>query len=318
VISFSGRKRSGSCLVAGRLRSPPGRRKLASASGWSRPGFLTGTGGRGSWTPITSGRAAACRGWREVCGRRVIRCGPAGAGTLVRPRPAALATAPGIVTGSWAGFVAVGLALALAVLVILLHRAGASGALALTASLVGAAGGRGWYVLLQRGQVSGLPTQGLCIQGFIVGGSAAGIPGLLIAGIPAGTFFGAAAPAMFFAMALGRQGCFFTGCCAGRPTGSRWGMWSSDGRIGARRIPAQQLECLACLLIGAGALAAFLRLGSSAGGAVFIAAEADYILACQGLLVLRAEPRRWHPAEPVTVAASATALLADVLIAALR
>src|SRR6266568_2746165 len=151
----------------------------------------------------------------------------------------------GGVTGSWAGMVAAGLAVALPVLVTLLARVGVGGSVlvvALAASLAGAAGARGWYVMLQRGKVSGLPTRGLCIQGFIAGAVVAGIPGLLLAGIPAGTFFDAAAPGVFFAMAIGRQGCFLTGCCAGRPTASRWGIWSSDGRIGARRIPAQQLE----------------------------------------------------------------------------
>lgn len=247
---------------------------------------------------------------------------PAGPGTPVRTRVAALATAPGIITGAWAAFAATGLAVALAVLVVLLARAGvgAGGALAvaLAASLAGAAGARGWYVMLQRGKISGLPTRGLCIQGFIAGAVVAAIPGLLLAGIPVGTFFGAAAPGVFFAMAIGRQGCFLTGCCAGRPTGSRWGIWSSDGRIGARRIPAQQLESLACLLIGTASLAAFLRFGSSAGGTVFIGAMAAYTLARQGLLALRAEPRRWALARPVTLAVATAALFADLLIATLR
>lgn len=247
---------------------------------------------------------------------------PTGPGTPVRTRVAALASPPGIITGAWTGFVVAGLAAALAMLVVLLARvqAGAGGALAvaLAASLAGAAGARGWYVMLQRGKVSGLPTRGLCIQGFIAGAVVAGIPGLLLAGIPVGTFFDAAAPGVFFAMAIGRQGCFFTGCCAGRPTGSRWGIWSSDGRIGARRIPAQQLESLVCLLIGTASLAAFLRFGTSAGGAIFVGAMAAYTLARQGLLALRAEPRRWALARPVTLAAATAALFADLLIATLR
>ena len=245
-----------------------------------------------------------------------------GAGTRVRTRPSALATAPGIITGSWAALVAAGLAAALVLLTALLARVGvrAEGALvvALVASVAGAAGARGWYVMLQRGKVSGLPTRGLCIQGFIAGAVAAAIPGLLLAGIPAGTFFDAAAPGVFLAMAIGRQGCFFTGCCAGRLTASRWGVWSSDGLIGARRLPAQQLESLVCLVIGAAALAAFLRFGASAGGAVFIGAVAVYTLARQGLLTLRAEARRWALAAPVTHAAAAAVLFADVVIAALR
>jgi phosphatidylglycerol:prolipoprotein diacylglycerol transferase len=247
---------------------------------------------------------------------------PVGPGTHVRTRVAALASAPGTITAAWAAFVVIGLTAALAVLVILLARAGvgAGGALAVAAaaSLAGAVGARGWYVMLQRGKVPGPPTRGLCIQGFIAGAVAAGVPGLLLAGIPVGTFFDAAAPGMFLAIAVGRQGCFFTGCCTGRLTSSRWGIWSSDGRIGARRVPAQQLEALACLLIGAAALAAFLRFGASAAGTVFIGTVAAYTLARQGLLALRDQPRRWSLALPVTITGAVAALIADILIAAAR
>jgi hypothetical protein len=44
---------------------------------------------------------------------------------------------------------------------------------------------------------------------------------------------------------------------------------------------------------------------------------AAYVAARQGLLLLRAEPRRWRLAGPVTLAA-ATALVADPARAALR
>ena len=42
------------------------------------------------------------------------------------------------------------------------------------------------------------------------------------------------------------------------------------------------------------------------------------ILAQQGLLATRAERRRWPLGAPVTLAAAAAALLADVAVAALR
>jgi phosphatidylglycerol:prolipoprotein diacylglycerol transferase len=243
-------------------------------------------------------------------------------GSPASTRMAAFATAPGIIPMSWAGFVAVGLMAALAVLAVLLARVhvavGAALAVAAVASLAGAAGARGWYVMLQRGKVEGIVTRGLCIQGFVAGAVLVGMPGLLLAGIPVGTFFDAAAPGLFFAMAIGRQGCFFTGCCVGRPTASRWGIWSSDGRIGARRVPVQHLESLVCLLISGATLFAFLRFGRSAGGAVFIGAMAVYILARQGLLAFRAEPRRWSLAGPVTLAAAAAALLADIVVSVVK
>jgi hypothetical protein len=42
------------------------------------------------------------------------------------------------------------------------------------------------------------------------------------------------------------------------------------------------------------------------------------VLVRQGLLALRAEPRRWSLAGPVTQAAAAAALLADIAVAAVR
>lgn len=65
------------------------------------------------------------------------------------------------------------------------------------------AGARGWYVMLQRGKVRVLPVRGLCIQGFMAGA--------VLAGIPVGAFFDVAAPGLFVAVAIGRQGCFLTG-----------------------------------------------------------------------------------------------------------
>ncbi len=63
-----------------------------------------------------------------------------------------------------------------------------------------------------------------------------------------------------------RLGCFFTGCCAGRPTLSRFGIRSSDRRVVARRIPTRR-RC--------GVLAALVV----------------YVIVRQGLLRLRQETR---------------------------
>ncbi len=103
----------------------------------------------------------------------------------------------------------------------------------------------------------------------------------------------ATAPGLFFAVAIGRVGCFLTGCCAGRCTSSRWGVWSSDRRIGARRIPAQLLESAAGLLIGL--VAAWLVIGSVpvVEGLNFVAAFGVYLVVRQLLLRLRAERREY-------------------------
>jgi hypothetical protein len=76
-------------------------------------------------------------------------------------------------------------------------------------------------------------------------------------------------PGLFHAVAVGKQGCFLAGCCTGCPDRVRFGIWSSDGRVGVRRIPAQQLEALVSVLLATGALLAFLALGRAAGGLVF-------------------------------------------------
>ena len=119
------------------------------------------------------------------------------------------------------------------------------------------------------------------------------IGGLLTLNLPIGLFLDAAAPAIFLAVAIGRFGCFLTGCCAGRCTTSRWGVWSSDRRIGANRIPAQLLESATGLSIGLAA--AFLVLEDVAGGSglIFVASIVVYVIARQFLLRVRAERREF-------------------------
>lgn len=235
-------------------------------------------------------------------------------------RPGPLATAPGIIVGSWFGFVAVGVVVAFVLLVVIGHRldippAPAVG-VALTASIAGAVGSRLWYVALQRGRAHGPRNQGLCIQGFITGMVIAGLAGLALTDIVVGRFLDALTPGLFFAMALGRQGCFFTGCCGGRPTASRWGVWSSDGRVGARRIPTQQMESLLCLSIGVVTLLLAVPSGQAGRGGLFVGAIAAYTLGRQALFGLRAEPRRTSSGRTLTIIAAAVVLAADVVVLA--
>jgi hypothetical protein len=61
-------------------------------------------------------------------------------------------------------------------------------------NVAGAAGARAWYVALNRGKVEGLPSQGLCIQGFIVAAGAVLVTGLALAGLPVRTFLDISAP----------------------------------------------------------------------------------------------------------------------------
>jgi phosphatidylglycerol---prolipoprotein diacylglyceryl transferase len=243
---------------------------------------------------------------------------PGGSGTRVMTGAAGFATGPGLIPGSWLALVAAGVVVALAVQTALASRAHLSIAatlvVSLAASAAGAAGARVWYVALNRGKVQGIPTQGLCAQGFIAAAVIVLLAGLPLAGLPIGTFLDVTTPGLFFGMAVGRQGCFLHGCCVGRPTASRWGLWASDGRVGARRVPTQQLESLACLVIGVTALLLVLQSQPPAGGAVFAGALAAYTLIRQLLFPYRAEPRRTSLGRRASLIAAGLVLIADIIV----
>ena len=187
---------------------------------------------------------------------------------------------------------------------------------ALAASLVGYASAKVYYLVLHREPLRNLATAGTCIQGFLLGG----IGSLTIAaagfGLPVGEVLDAAAPAVFFGMAVGRPGCFFSGCCAGRPTASRWGLFSSDRRLAVRRIPIQLLEAAVALLIGAIALLLVLA-EHQARGLVFLGAVAAYTLLRQLMFPLRADA---HTARGrhLAMAASAAVLLTALVLPVAR
>ena len=100
-----------------------------------------------------------------------------------------------------------------------------------------------------------------------------------------------AAPAFFVGVGIGRLGCFFTGCCAGRCTTSRWGIWSSDRRVGAKRIPTQLMESG----LGIGLAIIFGALDVSGilpvDGIVFAVGIGSYLAGRQLLLRLRSDAR---------------------------
>lgn len=182
------------------------------------------------------------------------------------------------------------------------------------AVVAGVIGGKAWYVAVQRGR----KFDGWCIQGF-VGGAAVVVAAVALAGpgIPPGAFLASAAPALLTGMGIGRLGCFWAGCCTGRPTAARWGIWSSDRRVGCRRAPVQLMEALTALVIGAGVLAFVLLEGLARSGPVAVAGLAAYTLCRQFILGLRDEPRQWRYGRPVTATAAALALVASFVLLAL-
>jgi len=223
---------------------------------------------------------------------------------------------PGIFPGIWGAMVTLGIAFALALQFLVIsdkHLAvGPWLWVSLVAIVAGIVGAKMWFIVLHR-RVHRI--NGWCIQGFITGAIVAAAILLVLLDLPAGVFLDVTAPGLLIAIAVGRVGCFFAGCCGGPPTASRWGVWSSDQRVGARRIPTQLLESALALSLGLGVLVADLGHGL-AGGAYFIGALAAYILGRQGLLHLRAEPRKTRLGGLATAALAALVLVAAVVLLA--
>jgi len=84
---------------------------------------------------------------------------------------------------------------------------------------------------------------------------------------------------------------FLGGCCVGRPTASRWGLWASDRRLGLGESLCNSWNQPLPLLIGLAALLVDVAFTAHRGGVVFIAAIAAYTLGRQLLFPLRDLPR---------------------------
>jgi len=258
------------------------------------------------------------RSGRPPSGPRVSASGATGYGPVIRAR------APGVHLGAWPALVSVGAAIALAVQSRLAARAHlpvtVTLSVSLVASVVGLLGARIYY-LAEQGErplrPRALLTAGMCIQGFVLAAMATATVGVLVAGVPVGRFLDATAPGLLLAMAVGRLGCFFGGCCAGRPTASRWALWSSDRRVGARRIPTQLLESALALALGVAASLAVLTGGVQPAGTVFVGAIAAYTLGRQLLFPLRDLARKTSHGRTLTAAVAGAVLLADVALAVL-
>lgn len=210
---------------------------------------------------------------------------------------APLARIPAVLPGSFPALGTLGILVALIAQSAYIARAslsvGSSLAVSLLALAFGLIGAKVWYAVLHPGPWRQSLMGGWSVDGFLVIAPAVAVVALLAFDLPIGAFLDATTPGLFFAVAIGRLGCFFTGCCAGRHTNSRWGVWSSDRRIGARRVPTQLLESAAGLLIGSVAALLVLLDVPGVSGLVFVAAFAAYIVVRQFLLRLRAERREF-------------------------
>lgn len=209
---------------------------------------------------------------------------------------APLAATPAVLPGSFMALAALAIVSALAAQVPVLAHPGLAVGSSLAASLVGLlaglVGAKAWYMAL-KGPSRETLKGGWSVDGFLVAAPVAAVLAVLALGVPLGSYLDAITPGIFLAVAIGRVGCFLTGCCAGRCTAARWGIWSSDRRVGARRIPAQLIESATGLLLAI--LSAIAVLGHFSGwsGLAFVATVVIYAGVRQILLRLRAESRRF-------------------------
>lgn len=165
-----------------------------------------------------------------------------------------------------------------------------SGAVLLISSiacLIGLAGAKACYLGTHRSEHPLVLAGGMCIQGFVIAAIAVTATAVAIAAIPLGAVLDATALGLLFGMAIGRLGCFFGGCCAGRPSASRWAVWSSDRARGVRRIPVQLIESSMSAGIGVAALIAAAEIRPQMGGMIFLPAR-------HGLGTSRAVSRTAH------------------------
>ena len=260
------------------------------------------------WQPLgAQPLQPAAWSWR----RWALAAGPAIAVKTRWALLAPLARSPAVLPGIYPALAVVGAVVALSLQAAILARehvpVGRSLVVSLVALMVGLVGAKLWYAVLHPDE--SVVKGGWAVDGFLIVAPLVAAVAMLAFSLPIGTVLDATSPGLFFAVAIGRLGCFFTGCCAGRCTNSRWGVWSSDRRVGARRVPTQLLESVAGLAIGLVALVLVLADIVPVRGVVFVAAFGIYAIVRQSLLRLRAEQRTSVRTLPLTAAAAVVVLL---------
>jgi phosphatidylglycerol---prolipoprotein diacylglyceryl transferase len=236
---------------------------------------------------------------------------------VVASRPIQISFGPAVRVWTWPVLVGAGTVLAIVIQAMLLSGRGADALLAVGVSfiacLLGYVGAKAWYLASARQHPRQFMTTGACIQGFLLVAFTVLALGGAVTGIGAGTLLDATTPGLFLGMAVGRPGCFLTGCCAGRPTASRWGLWSSDRTLAIRRVPVQLWEAGLALVIGVSTLAMVLGAVVPVPGGTFVAAMATYTGVRQFLFPFRADPHT-RRGRYGAVAACAAVLAADVAV----
>lgn len=155
------------------------------------------------------------------------------------------------------------------------------------------AGARLWFVLEHWSVYRREPRRiwrrsegGAALHGGLILSVVVSVPLLALLDIPFWGFWDAASFTMLIGLIFTRVGCLMHGCCAGRATSGRLGVWLPDiNGVWQRRIPTPLLEAgwAALVLAGAG----LTRAGAPFAGAVFLG-----VLAAYGAVRLLLEPTR--------------------------
>ena len=217
--------------------------------------------------------------------------------------------APGVTQWAWPALVALGTAVALVVQALLLREAGGDVrtglVLATVATMLGYLSAKAYYMVQHRRSVRTFVTAGTCIQGFLLGAGLTLVVGASLTSTEPLTLMDATAPGVLLAMAVGRPGCWFGGCCAGRPTSSRLGLWASDRAVGVRRVPVQLMEAGVALVLGVATLLAALD-AEPPSGTLTLAGFGAYTASRQILFRWRSQARRSTRTQTVVLVTSAS------------
>ena len=265
-------------------------------------------------TPLTGPEGGAAQ--RAAAKRpglvRGVASGRTGFGMLVD------ALAPGVWAGSWSAFVLLGFVLGLTLQAVLAGVLGVPWppltAVTLVAGVLGLVGAKGYYLIthpVERRR--SIRSPGMSVQGFVIVALGTLTVGALLLRMPVGAVLDVTAPGLFLGMTVGRLGCLFAGCCVGRPTASRWGVWSSDRHLGVRRIPVQIMESSLCSVLTALSAVAVVTSHAAGSGLVLIVGFAAYLVGRQLLFPMRAVARVTRNGRMVTLVV-ASAVLATGLV----
>lgn len=225
---------------------------------------------------------------------------------------------PGVRPLAWSTLVLLGVVLALVMQVLLVRAHGldarAAGLSAVAAAVVGFLSAKVGFMVLHRVPPSDFATAGTLIQAFLVGAFGALVGFTWLVDLPVLRLLDLTTPGVFAAMALARPGCWLGGCCAGRPTASRFGLWSSDRRIGVRRVPVQLMESALAGSIALASLALVLTADQRPYGVLLALSASAYTLSRQLLFPLRAEARRTSRGRIAAMAGASVAIAVSLAL----